>query len=69
MVLAGQLAGLVQTRIVGEASGSGASVFAMQNAWLIFMLPYSIIVLSIGTPYFTQLSEHAVGGPRRRGPG
>ncbi|MGC5223644.1 murein biosynthesis integral membrane protein MurJ [Micromonospora sp. DT81.3] len=62
MVLAGQLAGLVQTLIVGEASGSGASVFAMQNAWLIFMLPYSIIVLSIGTPYFTQLSEHAVAG-------
>ena len=62
MVLAGQLAGLVQTRIVWEASGAGASVFAMQNAWLIFMLPYSIIVLSIGTPYFTQLSEHAVAG-------
>jgi putative peptidoglycan lipid II flippase len=26
------------------------------------MLPYSIIVLSIGTPYFTQLSEHASAG-------
>ena len=26
------------------------------------MLPYSIIVLSIGTPYFTQLSEHAQAG-------
>lgn len=62
MVIAGQLAGLVQTRIVFEASGSGASVFAMQNAWLIFMLPYSVIVLSIGTPYFTQLSEHAAAG-------
>jgi putative peptidoglycan lipid II flippase len=35
---------------------------ASQNAWLIFMLPYSIIVLSIGTPYFTQLSEHAHAG-------
>ena len=33
-----------------------------QNAWLLFMLPYSIIVLSIGTPYFTQLSEHAHAG-------
>src|SRR4051812_15658964 len=52
----------MQTRIVSAASGSGASVFVMQNAWLIFMLPYSIIVLSIGTPYFTQLSEHAVAG-------
>ncbi len=62
MVIAGQLAGLVQTRIVIEASGTGASIFAMQNAWLIFMLPYSVIVLSIGTPYFTQLSEHAAAG-------
>jgi putative peptidoglycan lipid II flippase len=62
MVIAGQIAGLVQTRIVFEASGDGASVFAMQNAWLIFMLPYSVIVLSIGTPYFTQLSEHAAAG-------
>ena len=62
MVVAGQLAGLVQTRIVIEASGTGASIFAMQNAWLIFMLPYSVIVLSIGTPYFTQLSEHAAAG-------
>ena len=36
--------------------------FVAGNAWLIFMLPYSIIVLSIGTPYFTQLSEHAGAG-------
>jgi putative peptidoglycan lipid II flippase len=62
MVLVGQLAGLVQTIVVGGASGSDASVFAMQNAWLIFMLPYSVIVLSIGTPYFTQISEHAGAG-------
>lgn len=62
MVVAGQLAGLVQTQVISAASGENASVFVMQNAWLIFMLPYSIIVLSIGTPYFTQLSEHAVAG-------
>lgn len=64
MVVVGQIAGLVQTQVVSEASGEGASVFAMQNAWLIFMLPYSIIVLSIGTPYFTQISEHASAGRR-----
>ncbi|WP_243075930.1 murein biosynthesis integral membrane protein MurJ [Microbacterium sp. SS28] len=62
MVVAGQLAGLIQSRVLSAASGDGASVFASQNAWLIFMLPYSIIVLSIGTPYFTQLSEHAHAG-------
>ena len=26
------------------------------------MLPFSVFVLSIGTPYFTQLSEHAAAG-------
>lgn len=62
MVIVGQVAGLIQTRIVSEASGLGPSVFAMQNAWLIFMLPYSVIVLSIGTPYFTRLSENAAQG-------
>ena len=39
-----------------------AGILVSQNAWLLFMLPYSIIVLSIGTPYFTQLSEHAAAG-------
>lgn len=62
MVLAGQLAGVVQSRVLSPASGEGAAMMASQNAWLIFMLPYSIIVLSIGTPYFTQLSEHAHAG-------
>lgn len=59
MVIAGQLAGLVQTTIVSEASGDGPAVMAMQTAWLVFMLPYSIFTVSIGTPYFTQISEHA----------
>lgn len=62
MVLAGQLAGLVQTQIVSDASGDGASIAVIANAWLIFMLPYSIIVLSIGTPYYTELSAHAHAG-------
>lgn len=59
MVIVGQVAGLIQTRIVNAATGEGPSVFAMQNAWLVFMLPYSIFAISIGTPYFTQISEHA----------
>ncbi|MGP3533588.1 murein biosynthesis integral membrane protein MurJ [Microbacterium sp. RD1] len=62
MVVVGQVAGIVQTNVLSESSGDGPSVFASQNAWLLFMLPYSIIVVSIGTPYFTQLSEHASAG-------
>mgnify|MGYP003407369810 FL=1 len=63
MVIAGQLAGIVQSRVASIPADAGfASVFVMSNAWLIFMLPHSIIAVSIGTAYFTQLSEHAVAG-------
>ena len=62
MVVAGQLAGLVQSRVLSDAAQDYPGVLVAQNAWLLFMLPYSIIVLSIGTPYFTQLSEHAAAG-------
>ncbi len=62
MVVVGQIAGAIQVNLVGEASDAGAGVAAMQFAWLVFMLPFSVIVLSIGTPYFTQLSEHAAAG-------
>ncbi len=62
MVVASQLAGLVQSRALSQIPDGDPSIFASQNAWLLFMLPYSIIVLSIGTPYFTQLSEHAQAG-------
>ena len=59
MAFASLSAGVLQGNIVSNASESGASLAVTTNAWLIFMLPYSVIVLSIGTPYFTQISEHA----------
>lgn len=62
MVVVGQIAGAIQTNLVGAASDEGAAAAAMQFAWLVFMLPFSVIVLSIGTPYFTQLSEHVAAG-------
>ncbi|GAA5195041.1 murein biosynthesis integral membrane protein MurJ [Microbacterium jejuense] len=62
MVVAGQLAGLVQSQVMSNVPKGDPGIFVAQNAWLLFMLPYSIIVLSIGTPYFTQLSEHARAG-------
>ena len=62
MAFASLAAGVLQGRIVSAASGEGASLAVTGNAWLIFMLPYSVIVLSIGTPYFTQISEHAAAG-------
>jgi putative peptidoglycan lipid II flippase len=62
MVVVGQIAGLIQTRIVSAASEVAASAATMAFAWFIFILPYSVIAVSIGTPYFTQLSEHAAAG-------
>lgn len=62
MLLVGLLTSFVQLRVMSAASGSDASATVWFNAWLVFMLPYSIIVMSIGTPYFTQLSEHAAAG-------
>ncbi len=62
MVLVTQAAALVQTQVFSTASGLGAANIVAANAGLIFILPYSIIVLSIGTPYFTRLSGHAHDG-------
>ena len=54
--------GFLQGYIMSAAAGQEAAGTVAANAWLIFMLPYSVIVLSIGTPYFTQISEHAAAG-------
>ncbi len=62
MMIAAQVAGAIQSRVISDASGAGAAIFAMQNAWLVYMLPYSVIAMAIGTPYFTQLSAHAAAG-------
>jgi putative peptidoglycan lipid II flippase len=62
MLLLTTLAGIVQTQVVLVASGEGASIAAIDNAWLIFMLPHSVITVSIATAYFTRMSEHAHEG-------
>lgn len=62
MVLVGQAAGLIQSQLLSAASGYGPAATTSQNMWLLFMLPYSVIVVSIGTPYFTRLSEQAHAG-------
>jgi putative peptidoglycan lipid II flippase len=59
MLLVTTGAGVVQTLVAGSASGDDASVFALDTAWLVFMLPHSVITVSIATAYFTRMSEHA----------
>ncbi|GAA2032108.1 hypothetical protein GCM10009819_15080 [Agromyces tropicus] len=62
MLLLTTFAGIVQTNVLSTASGEGASIAAVDNAWLIFMLPHSVITVSIATAYFTRMSEHARDG-------
>ncbi|MEO6941817.1 MAG: murein biosynthesis integral membrane protein MurJ [Terrimesophilobacter sp.] len=62
MILVTQLAGIVQSRVASLASGNAASISTLQASWLIFMLPHSIVAVSIATAYFTRMSGHATRG-------
>ncbi|HWM34896.1 MAG TPA: murein biosynthesis integral membrane protein MurJ [Pseudolysinimonas sp.] len=62
MIVVTQLAGIVQTRIALTAGADDASVTGLRIAWLIFMLPHSIIAVSIATPFFTRMSADARDG-------
>lgn len=68
MLLLTTIAGFVETSVVGVSASSSdeASVYALQTAWLIFMLPHSVITVSIATAYFTRMSEHAAIGSMDR---
>jgi putative peptidoglycan lipid II flippase len=62
MVLINQLAGVVETNVAFLAGEGNPSVAVLRFAWLIFMLPHSIVTVSIGTAYFTRMSTHARDG-------
>ncbi|PRY67981.1 putative peptidoglycan lipid II flippase [Glaciihabitans tibetensis] len=59
MIVVSQLAGIVQSRVATGAGTDDASVAALRYAWLIFMLPHSIVTVSVATAYFTRMSTHA----------
>lgn len=62
MLILTTIAGVVETRVATLASGEGASAAVLSTAWLIFMLPHSVITVSVATAYFTRMSEHASVG-------
>lgn len=64
VVLSG-IQSMVQTRIVSIPAADTHAVgltagAAFENAALLYMLPHSIVAVSIATIYFTRFSEHAV---------
>lgn len=62
MILVTQLAGIVQSQVATLADADDASSAVLRTSWLIFMLPHSILAVSIATPYFTRMSAHARDG-------
>jgi len=62
MILITQLTGLLQTNIASLAGQGDASIAVLNTTWLLFVLPHSILTLSIATPYFTRMSAHAHAG-------
>ena len=61
MILVTQVAAVIETQVAIKASGE-ASLGVLKYAWLIFMLPHSIVTVSIATAYFTRMSTHARDG-------
>lgn len=65
MVVVTQIGGVVQTVVAsGAISARGtnaavASVAVAAVAWLIFMVPHSVVTVSVATAYFTKMAQHA----------
>lgn len=62
MLIATQVAGLIEVRVSNSAGPAYAGPLVMSNAWLFFMLPHGIIAVSIVTAYYTRMAEHAHRG-------
>lgn len=59
MILVAQLAGIVQANVASLAAGGEApSLAILRFSWLIFMLPHSVVAVSLATTYFTRMSSH-----------
>ncbi|RIX30093.1 murein biosynthesis integral membrane protein MurJ [Amnibacterium setariae] len=63
MLVLTQAAGFLQGYVATGASGpTTPSTFALANSWLLFMLPHSIITVSLATVFYPRMSEHAAEG-------
>lgn len=63
MIVVAQIAGIVQVNVATLAAGSDApSLAILRFSWLIFMLPHSVVAVSLATAYFTRMATHARDG-------
>jgi putative peptidoglycan lipid II flippase len=60
MVIVTQIAGVVQANVASLSSGGDSpSLAILRLSWGVFMLPHSIVAVSIATTYFTRMSHNA----------
>ena len=65
MVVVTQIGGVVQTIVASGAisaratNSAVASVAVAAIAWLVFMVPHSVVTVSVATAYFTKMAKHA----------
>jgi putative peptidoglycan lipid II flippase len=63
MILVTQIAGIFQSNVASLATADGdAGLAILRFSWLIFMLPHSVITVSLATAYFTNMSHRATEG-------
>ncbi len=62
MIVITQLTILVQTKVASLAGPHDPSIAVLNIGWLLFMLPHSILAISVATPYFTRMAGHAHKG-------
>jgi putative peptidoglycan lipid II flippase len=63
MILVTQIAGIFQSNVASLATADGdAGLAILRFSWLIFMLPHSVITVSLATAYFTNMSHRAKEG-------
>lgn len=57
MILVTQLAGILQSNVASVATEySEPGLAVLRFGWLVFMLPHSVITVSLGTAYFTRMA-------------
>ncbi len=63
MILVTQLAGIVQSNVASLATTFGDPGLAvLRVGWLVFMLPHSVVTVSLATAYFTRMSTDVRDG-------
>lgn len=59
LVVVVQVVGWVETLVANLSFGKAASLASLNNAWMVFLLPHSIVAVSLATTMFTSFSVSA----------